>query len=400
MFTLPLNGASKSPPLNPKRSLHRLSQHNKGELKTMNSRIEKLVNALNDENIDALLVTNEVNVRYLTGFTGDSTYLVVGGDSAILLSDGRYESQIATQCPDFEARIRSPSDLLPDLTRETLRGIQGRENSLPSVGLESQHLSLSSYRNLTSEMDGVNFVETVGIVENLRMIKDLDEIAITKKAVKIAQDAFLEVLPQVRGNWTELQLAYALESSMRGLGAEGCSFAPIVAAGPGAALPHYQPTNRTLDGADCLLIDWGALCDGYASDLTRTIPLSGGNEAFSRSHAVVLEAQMAAIEAIAPGRPTREVDEAARKVLRREGMEDAFKHGLGHGIGLQIHESPRMSAVGENTLQSGMIITVEPGVYFDGEFGIRIEDDVLVTETGHEVLSDLPKGLDDHQLIL
>ncbi len=366
----------------------------------MNNRIEKLTEVMHTENLDALLITSEVNVRYLTGFTGDSTYLVVGGSVPALLSDGRYESQIAKQCPGFEARIRSPSDLLPDLTRDALKAVSGDGTGTPRVGLEARHLTLASYRQLIDGIVGVEFVETGGLVEGLRMIKDAGEIEITRRAVGIAQNAFIDVLPRVAADWTELQLVYELERSMRALGAEGCSFDPIVGAGPGAALPHYQPTGHVIGEANGLLIDWGALCDGYASDLTRTIRLKNSTDAFCRAHQVVLEAQLAAIEAIKPGRSTREVDEAARAVLRREGMEDAFKHGLGHGVGLQIHESPRMSKVGEDTLQSGMIITVEPGVYFEGDFGIRIEDDVLVTDSGHEVLSDLPKGLDDHRLVL
>ena len=370
----------------------------------MNSQIQNRINRLTEkmqqEGLDAALITNEVNVRYLTGFTGDSTYLLLGGEIPVLLSDGRYESQIASQCPGFEARIRSPSDLLPDLTREALKSIRHGTTQKPTVGIEAQHLTLASYRKLIDGISAVSFVETLGLVETLRMIKDDSEIATTRFAVKVAQEAFSEVIPQVQANWTELELVYALEASMRSRGAEGCSFAPIVGAGPGAALPHYQPSDRRIGGASCLLIDWGALCDGYASDLTRTLKLSASGDAFARAHEVVLEAQLAAISAIKPGVSTREVDNAAREVLRAAGMEKAFKHGLGHGVGLQIHESPRMSAVGDDPLQSGMIITVEPGVYFDGEFGIRIEDDVLVTETGCEVLSDLPKGLDDHCLML
>ena len=370
----------------------------------MNQQIENRINRLTDklqqEGLDAALITNEVNVRYLTGFTGDSTYLVIGDGNPILLSDGRYESQIASQCPGFEARIRSPSDLLPDLTRDALKLLDSGINRTPRVGIEAQHLTLASYRNLMTGVCEVEFVETLGMVESLRMIKDETEIATTRFAVKVAQEAFTEVLPQIRGNWTELEVVYALEASMRRRGAEGCSFAPIVGAGAGAALPHYQPSDRRIGGANCLLIDWGALCGGYASDLTRTLKLAASGDDFAHAHAVVLEAQLAAIAAIKPGVSTRVVDTAAREVLRAAGMEQAFKHGLGHGVGLQIHESPRMSAVGDDPLQSGMIITVEPGVYFEGEFGIRIEDDVLVTETGCEVLSDLPKGLDDHCLML
>ena len=165
-------------------------------------------------------------------------------------------------------------------------------------------------------------------------------------------------------------------------------------------LPHYQPAETKLGEATTLLIDWGAKLDGYASDLTRTLHRETASAAFRRAYAAVLEAQLAAIDAIRPGVSAKQVDQAARDVLRREGMDQAFKHGLGHGVGLQIHESPRMSSISDETLAAGMIITVEPGVYFDGDFGIRIEDDVLVTESGHEVLSQLPKGLDDCLLML
>ncbi|MEC7677955.1 MAG: Xaa-Pro peptidase family protein, partial [Planctomycetota bacterium] len=366
----------------------------------VNERINKLLDKMRQAGLDALLVTGEINVRYLTGFTGDSTYLVVSEDTPILLSDGRYESQIASQCPGFDVRIRSPSDLLPDLTRDVIQSVKGDGTGVPRVGLESNQLTLSSYRRLVSGISQIEFVETASVVEELRMIKDDSEIEITRRAVRIAQDAFSEVIKEIRGDWTELDVVYALEGEMRSRGAEGCSFNPIVGAGPGAALPHYQPQRRLIGGGNGLLIDWGALVEGYASDLTRTLRMSASTPAFDQAHHVVLEAQMAAIETIRPGASTQSVDQAARQVLRKHGMEEAFKHGLGHGIGLFIHESPRMSAVGDDTLQSGMIVTVEPGVYFDGDFGIRIEDDVLVTETGYEVLSDLPKGLEDHQLLL
>jgi Xaa-Pro aminopeptidase len=187
---------------------------------------------------------------------------------------------------------------------------------------------------------------------------------------------------------------------MRLLGAVGCSFAPIVAAGPAGALPHYQPDITKIGDSTTLLIDWGARLNGYASDLTRTLHRDSVSDSFRRCYDAVVEAQLAAIERIGPGVAVQDVDEAARAVLKRAGIDGAFKHGLGHGVGLQIHESPRMSANSDETLASGMIVTVEPGVYFDGDFGIRIEDDVLVTDSGCEVLSQLPKGLDDCLLML
>ncbi len=187
---------------------------------------------------------------------------------------------------------------------------------------------------------------------------------------------------------------------MRLLGAEGVSFAPIVAAGASGALPHYHPRNVVIGDASTLLIDWGACYCGYASDLTRTLHRDHVSDRFRRAYEAVLDAQQAAIGAIGPGVAAKEVDSVARDVLRRAGLGEAFKHGLGHGTGLQIHEAPRMSSVSEETLATGMIITVEPGVYFEGDFGIRIEDDVLVTDQGHEVLSSLAKGLDDCRLML
>jgi Xaa-Pro aminopeptidase len=200
--------------------------------------------------------------------------------------------------------------------------------------------------------------------------------------------------------WSEREIAHELEAKIRFLGAEGCSFAPIVAAGAAGALPHYHPHDVVIGDATTLLIDWGANFRGYASDLTRTLHRSTASDRFRRAYDAVLSAQLAAIEAIGPGVPAKEVDSIARGVLGRAGLADAFKHGLGHGTGLEIHEAPRMSSISEETLVSGMIITVEPGVYFEGDFGIRIEDDVLVTETGREVLSQLPKGLDDCRLML
>ncbi|MCH5376246.1 MAG: Xaa-Pro peptidase family protein, partial [Planctomycetes bacterium] len=358
-------------------------------------RVRQLAEAIVSLGVDALLVTDEINVRYLSGFTGDSCYLLVTSDEATILSDGRYEAQIAQQCPTLRALIRSPSELLPDLTQAALKGLSVAGSRSLRVGVEADHLSITGFRRLTDQCNAIQFVETVGVVERLRMIKDESEIEITREAVRVAERAFLSLVPMLTGEWSEREIAHELEAKMRFLGAEGCSFAPIVAAGPAGALPHYQPSQALLGDSDTLLIDWGARLNGYASDLTRTLHRPSATDAYRRAYESVLEAQLAAIAKIGPGVPACEVDQAARDVLKRSGLDQAFKHGLGHGVGLQIHESPRMSSISQETLVSGMIITVEPGVYFDGDFGIRIEDDVLVTDSGCEVLSQLPKGLDD-----
>jgi Xaa-Pro aminopeptidase len=358
-------------------------------------RIVSVSNKLDELEIDAMLVTNEINVRYLSGFTGDSSYLLVRRGKAMILSDGRYETQIAEQCPSLAAAIRPPGQLMPDLLR-SVAGDLGDQR----IGIEACHVSVAALGQMQADCRNVRWVETTDVVERLRMIKDASEIAITRQAVEIAESCFRSMVGELDTRWTERAIAHELESKMRALGAEGVSFPPIVAAGPSGALPHYHPNDTVIGEAATLLIDWGACYCGYASDLTRTLHRDHASDRFRRAYQVVLEAQIAAIEAIGPGVAACEVDAAARRVLAREGMDEAFKHGLGHGTGLQIHEAPRMSSVSEETLASGMIITVEPGVYFEGDFGIRIEDDILVTDRGREVLSCLPKGLEDCRWML
>lgn len=358
-------------------------------------RLRQLTETLSDLQVDAMLVTDPLNVRYLSGFTGDSSFLLVTDDSTTILSDGRYETQISMECPQLNCRIRPPSQLLGALTGSVLSDF-----GLQRVGIESDQMTLRSFRSLATLCPAIEFIETAGVVERQRMIKDEQEIRITRQAVQIAERAFQGVTATLTPGQSERELAHALESTMRALGAEGCSFDPIVAVGPAGALPHYRPGDSLLSDASTLLIDWGANFQGYASDLTRTMYRDQPTESFRRAYDAVLRAQLAAIDAIGPGVPAKDVDRAARDVLEEAGLGDAFKHGLGHGLGLFIHESPRMSSISDETLASGMIVTVEPGVYFEGDFGIRIEDDVLVTEFGCELLSGLPKGLDDCRYLL
>lgn len=364
-------------------------------MSTLPTRLQRLTDSLDGLELDAMLVTDETNVRYLSGFTGDSSFLLVTPQGTSILSDGRYTAQIAEQCAGIETQIRSSTQLLRDVVKELLSS-----SGATKVGIEADKLTLAEFQFLEAGCDGIEFVSTKAVVEKLRMIKDEAEVLLTRRAVEIAERVFTELVPTLTSEHTEKQVAHEIEHRMRLLGAEGCSFAPIVAAGPGGALPHYQPQNLPLAKHRSLLIDWGAKYEGYASDLTRTLHQQNVSDAFKRAYEGVLEAQLAAIELIRPGVSAREVDAAARVALERHGILDAFKHGLGHGTGLQIHESPRMSPISDEILASGMIITVEPGVYYDGDFGIRIEDDILVTDSGHEVLSTLPKGLDDCRFIL
>ncbi len=362
-------------------------------------RLRSLRQSFETHQIDALLVTDEINVGYLSGFTGDSSYLLVGTGEATLLSDRRYETQIAQECPDLAAAVRPPSQSMPDLLAEVLAGSCYRR-----VGVESSSVTLAQWDawqdRLADASPSIQWVPTAGVVEALRQIKDEFEIGRIRQSIDIAERAYVSVTSRLTSRMTEREVAHDLESVMRTLGASGVSFEPIVGAQPSGALPHYRPDAVPLGDAPTLLIDWGAFYQGYASDLTRTLHRDAASDAFRRAYDVVLAAQLAAIERIGNGVAASDVDAAARNVIEAAGMGDAFKHGLGHGIGLQIHESPRMASVSPQVLSSGMVVTVEPGVYFEGEFGIRIEDDVLVTDSGCEVLTRLPKGLDDCRLIL
>ncbi|NND99006.1 MAG: aminopeptidase P family protein [Pirellulaceae bacterium] len=361
----------------------------------MTKRIEKITGMLSQLGVDAMLITNEINVGYLSGFSGDSSYLLIRENQTTIISDGRYETQIANECPDLEMLIRYSGDRMVDSVKTAIAS-----SGAARVGFEAGHMSLSDFRTMEKIVDSAQWIETNGVVEGLRIIKDADEIAILRESIRINEQTFRSVVAKLRTDWSEREIAHEFEATMRFLGADGVSFAPIIAAGPGGALPHYHPSTRTIDDAATLLIDWGAFYRGYASDITRTLHRDHASDRFRTCYDAVLESQLAAIAAIGPGVTASHVDSVARDVLNRAGLGDAFMHGLGHGIGLQIHEAPRLSSVSSELLQAGMVITIEPGVYFEGDFGIRIEDDVLVTETGHEVLTSLPKGLDDCRIML
>lgn len=366
----------------------------------MNPRIERLIAREFENDFEAFLIVDEINVHYLTGFTGDSSWLVVDrAGKATMLSDGRYETQLSEECGELSAVIRPPGQTLAELLTEYVG-----DTKLKSIAFEACHVHVATMRTWTEAMPEVTWVETAGVVEELRQVKDADELSSIRRSVEIAQRAYRSVTAKLSPEMTEIDLYYDLEATMRALGAEGVSFHPIVGAEPSGALPHYRPRKVALGDCRTLLIDWGAKVDGYCSDLTRTLSRPGSKSPtsarFDAAYRAVLDAQNVAIERIADGVEAIEVDRAARGVLEKAGLGEAFRHGLGHGFGLEIHEDPRMGPSSKTSLRSGMVVTVEPGVYFENEFGIRIEDDILVTDTGCEVLSDLPKGLDDCLLVM
>ncbi|MEQ8849871.1 Xaa-Pro peptidase family protein [Botrimarina sp.] len=353
-------------------------------------RRQKLQKLLSREKLDALLVTSFTNVTYLTGFTGDDSYLIVTPDDAVLVTDPRYTEQLEGECPDLALHVRDPGVKMTPATAEALRGV-GAER----VGFEEDSLTVGSLNRLTEELKGVDLVGVSSAVESLRLVKDRSEIAAIRHAAELARRAF----DVVRAAWTpgaaERDLARELEYQARRFGGARLSFAAIVAAGPRSALPHATPTSAKVGDHDFTLIDWGVFAPLYASDLTRMVLHGAPSKKFERVYNTVLEAQLAGIEAIRPGAVCQDVDRAARDVIEKAGYGKKFGHGLGHGLGLEVHEGPRLGRNQETELRPGMVVTVEPGVYLPGWGGVRIEDDVLVTKSGHELLSDVPKRLED-----
>ncbi len=351
-------------------------------------RRDRLRKIIRQEQAEGVVVTNPVNVRYLTGFTGGDSYLLVTQESDLLLSDPRYEEQISEQAPELQAFIRQPGELLAMVTTRELNRL-----GLKSLAVEGDHLSVNTFDHWQAQLNLSQLLKTSGWVERLRMIKDRHEQDAIRAAVDVAQRVFTALRVQLNARQSELDVANEIERLTRALGGSGCAFQPIVAVGPRSALAHAVPGQSKLGSSPFVLIDWGAIVDGYRSDLTRVLTTSRIPAKFAKVYDTVLAAQTAAIEALKPGVMVSEIDAIARDVIAAAGMGPRFNHGLGHGIGLDIHEAPRLGKTPDQPLVAGMVVTVEPGVYYAGWGGVRIEDDVLITPTGCEVLSSLPRAM-------
>ena len=349
----------------------------------------KLCKRLRQEGIDALLVTNFTNVTYLTGFTGDDSYLLLTPRQAILISDERYSTQLGEECPDLELEIRGPGTQMLAWVARVLTQAKCKR-----VSVEANSMTLALQAGLNEALQTCEFVPGTGWVEELRLIKDRTEIERTRQACEQARRAFEVVRAGLRPEMTELEIATELEYQARRFGGKCLSFPAIVAVGYRSALPHASPTSQRLDAADFTLIDWGVNEGLYMSDLTRIIVTGKLLPKLRKIYEVVLKAQLAAIAAIRPGVTCEAVDKVARGIITKAGYGKQFGHGLGHGTGLEIHEAPRLAQGQSRVLAAGMIVTVEPGIYLEGWGGVRIEDDILVTRDGHEVLTSVPKQLD------
>ncbi len=355
------------------------------------ARRDKLRRLLKKANLESLLVTNGSNVTYLTGFTGDDSFLLITPWEEVLISDFRYITQLEEECPGLRMDIRRAGG--PTIAEQTASVVT--KSKLAKLGIEAQTMTVALKEKLAELLKGVQIAGTSGTVEELRQIKDAQEVAATRRAVSLAERAFAALRPALRSDQTERQVAAELEYQIRLLGGKGSAFEPIVAVGARAALPHARSTDKRLGDDGFLLIDWGANEGLYRSDLTRVLVRNRIPPKLERVYGVVFEAQQAAIDAVRPGATCEDVDAAARTVITKAGFGENFGHGCGHGVGLDIHESPRLAPKQKQPLRAGMIITIEPGIYLPGQLGVRIEDDVLVTRGGCEVLTSVPKAWDE-----
>ena len=352
----------------------------------MTDRAEQVEEVLRERELDALLVADPANLRWLTGFTGSNGAAVVGPGIRRFLTDFRYLSQARDQVDGSWGDAEIATDLLARVA----------EGDLPArVGFADDHVTVKQHERLRERVgEEVELVAAGGLVEELRLVKAAGEVEAIRAAARLADEAFREVVLE-RGivGRTEREVALELEFAMRRRGAEGASFPPIVAAGPHGALPHAEPRDVAIPPDTLVVIDWGAQKDGYASDCTRTVATGEVDPRDREVYDLVHHAQHEALAAVRPGPTGREVDAVARAIIDGAGHAEHFGHGLGHGVGLEVHEGPRLSKQGDTALAAGQVVTVEPGVYVPNQVGVRIEDLVVVTDGGNEVLSSIPKDL-------
>jgi len=349
--------------------------------------VRTLQRLLRSDGLDALLVTHLPHVRYLTGFTGSNGWLLVRKRSALFLTDPRYREQAAIEVTAMPAEV-----IVGRTFSAALRDMRLHEK-METLAIESDHLTATIASNLKKLLRPLRLVPLSGLVEELRSVKLEDELSAIRRAIAISEAAFLDVIPLLQPGVTEIDIAAELTYRQRRLGADGDAFPPIVLFGRRSSLIHGQPTRSRLSRRAPVLIDFGCRVNGYGSDLTRTLHFGRAPRAFRDAYATVREAQQQGCDAVCAGVPAAEIDALVRGHIDAAGLGLYFEHGLGHGIGLEMHEAPLLSWRNTAPLEPGEVITIEPGVYLPGAFGIRIEDDMLVTADGGIVLSSLPRTL-------
>ncbi len=352
----------------------------------MEERVNRLREIMAEEELSALMVTSIINVRYLSGFTGSSGYLLVTPEEYLLMTDSRYLKQAREEAPG--CRLVDHGEKRLDSLREELDRL-----GLDSLAFEAQHSSYAEYERYRDGLEEISLTPVVGLVERLRAKKDEQELHLLRKAVLLADKAFAHICSYIEPGLTEREVALELEFFIREAGAEGLAFPTIVASGPRGAMPHGRATDKRLEQGEMVTMDFGACYQGYNSDITRTLVLGEPTEKQREVYSLVQRAQAAAKEGMQAGIPCQEADALARDIISDAGKGHYFRHSLGHGIGLQAHEAPRISSREDRVLEEGMVVTVEPGVYIPEWGGIRIEDMVLVCAEGVEVLTSAPREL-------
>ena len=350
----------------------------------MNERLTRLREAIASKDMDALLVSQPENRRYLSGFTGSAGVLIISQERALLATDFRYYEQVKAQAPDFE---------LVQVTDSIHRALAGvvADSGFKRLGFESHDLTVEVCEQWKGAMPSIDWASTSGMVEKLRLSKDAGELRVIEGAVRIADEAMAHIMEWIRPGMTEREVAWELEVHMRTHDAEKLSFTTIVGSGPNGAMSHAVTSERRIQIGDPIVIDMGAVYEGYCSDLTRSFCVGQIDDSYRQVWDTVFEAQLAAEGAVKAGMTGIEADAVARSIIYGAGYEGKFGHGLGHGVGLAIHEAPRASRTSKDTLEAGMVVTVEPGIYIPGWGGVRIEDMVVVTEGGCRVLTQVPK---------
>lgn len=357
-----------------------------GVLMILQTRLNNLQEKLKEKHLDAVMITNSVNRSYITGFYGTAGYGIVTQDGAFLLTDFRYTQQATKQATYFEV-IQFEGTPFESIN------LLLKKHHIKTLGFEDKDITYSQYEQFKEKLETAELIPIEDLIVDLRKIKDEAEISRMKEAARIADLAFSHIIKNIKPGMAELEVAFELEFFMRRNGAKALSFDMIVASGVRSSLPHGVATDKKIETGDLVTLDFGCIFEGYCSDMTRTIGIGTLNEKQKEIYNIVLGAQMKALESVIPGKKGREIDKIARDIIAGYGYEKNFGHGLGHGVGREIHEAPRLSVLGEEILKPGMVVTIEPGIYIEGFGGVRIEDMVVVTQEGIDNLTSSTKEL-------
>ncbi|MBM7613992.1 M24 family metallopeptidase [Alkaliphilus hydrothermalis] len=350
----------------------------------MEMRVNKVRNLLDEKNLDAILLYKPENRRYIAGFTGSNGYILITKEKAIFITDFRYTIQASEQCQGFEIVEMNNHNPLSDVLKSY---------SLKRLGIEEEHVSYGQFLEFSEKLPEVEFVPLKGTLTTIRSIKTEDEIELIAKAAEITDEAFEHIMKYIKPGMKETEVALELEVFMKKKGASALSFESIVASGVRSSLPHGKASDKVIEKGDMITLDFGCVYKGYCSDMTRSFVMGEATDKQKEIYYGVLEAQEASLKAVRPGITGIELDKIARDIITEKGYGENFRHGLGHGVGIEVHELPHVNARGTVAMEPGAVITIEPGIYVPHYGGVRIEDLVVVTEDGYRVLSKSTKEL-------